>query len=85
MRRITSLPLQVLSIEYDAVVKEQEEARKAAEEAERRMKLMTRAATSIQRCWKAYRQRTKAEREARKGKKGKKGKGKGKGKGKKKK
>lgn len=57
------------------VIKEQAEAKKRAEEADRRFRESTNAARVIQRCWKRYWCRRKEERKQKKGK-GKKGKGK---------
>lgn len=70
----------MLSVEYTAVVQEQEEARKKAEEHARKVGQMVRAARVIQRVWKLYLEKKKAKKGKKKGKKGKKGKGKGKGK-----
>ena len=71
-------------MEYNAVIKEQEEARQRAEEAAQKMGEMVRAARIIQKVWRKYQERKRELKEQQKGKKGKKGKGKGKGKGKKK-
>lgn len=78
-----SLHPQILTIEYDAVIKEQEEARQRAEEAQRQLAIAVGAARIIQKVWRRYRQKKMELKSAQK--KGKKGKGKGKGKGKKKK
>ena len=76
----THHPFQVLKLKYDSAIKEQEEARlKAEQEAEERER-RTRAASMIQRCWRAHHKRKMEAKQAQKGKK----KGKGKGKGKKK-
>ena len=72
----------VLEIEYNHVQEEKRIAREKAEEAEKKMSQMMRAATIIQSCWRAYKCRKSLKGDSRKsGKK----KGKGKGKGKKKK
>ena len=72
-----SLSLQILKLKYDAAIKEQEEARlKAKQEAEEKER-RTKAASRIQRYWRAYHKR---KIEAKLAQKGKKGKGKGKGK-----
>jgi hypothetical protein len=70
--------LGILRLKYDAAIKEQEEARlKAEQEAEERER-KTKAASRIQRCWRAHHKRKLEAKLAQKGKK--KGKGKGKGK-----
>ena len=72
---------QILKLKYDGAIKEQEEARlKAEQEAEERER-RTKAASRIQRYWRAHHKRKMEAKQAQKGKK----KGKGKGKGKKKK
>ena len=72
--------MQILTLEYTAVVKEQEEARQKAEDAARKMSEMMRAARIIQKVWRRYKEEKRLLKEQQKGKKGKKGKGKGKGK-----
>jgi hypothetical protein len=72
--------LDVLSIEYETVVKEQEEARKRAEEAQSKLNLMIQSAIIIQSCWRSYKTRKMLNKELGKTKGGKKGKGSGKGK-----
>ena len=79
---VISLLSQILKLKYNTAVKEQEEARlKAEQEAEER-KMRSKAASMIQRNWRAYRKRKIEAKKSQKGKK--KGKGKGKGKSKKK-
>lgn len=59
------------------VVKEQEEAKKQAEEAQNRLTLMIQSAIMIQSCWRRYRTRKLLNKDTnKKGKKGKKGSGK---------
>ena len=62
------------------VIKEQEEARARAEEADRRLKLEEKSAGIIQRAWKRYRKHKMELKAQQKKKKGKGAKGKGKGK-----
>ena len=72
---ITPTDKQILSIEHSVVVKEQEEARRRVEEANKKMSHMIRAATMIQSIWRSYHCRKQLLKEKQKGKKkGKKGK-----------
>lgn len=60
--------LQILTLEYDAVVKEQEVAKAKAEESKSKLHQMARAALLIQRTWRLYRSKKKAKKGKKKGK-----------------
>ena len=73
-----------LEVEYNRVVEERRIAKEKAEEAQRELEKMIRAATLLQSLWRSYKCRKLLKQKQKKGKKGKKGKGKGKKSGKKK-